>query len=204
MNRKMLDNAYGLMSAAETRAFYDAWAESYDAEIAENGYATPDRCAAALAQFATARDIAVLDIGCGTGMSGSALTEAGFTVIDGCDFSAEMLARAQAKGIYRTLVNTDLENPFPFEPGAYGAITAMGVLNPGHAPATTLDEVLALLPPGGLFAFSLNDHALADGSYEGRINENVDTGAARLLFREEGQHLPGIGLNSTVYVLEKT
>jgi DNA/RNA-binding domain of Phe-tRNA-synthetase-like protein len=33
-------------------ALYDEWAESYDDTLNESGYATPDRCAEALAQFA--------------------------------------------------------------------------------------------------------------------------------------------------------
>ena len=204
MTKKMLDNAYGLDGAEATRNFYDEWAASYDAEVTENGYVTPLRCAAALAKFCEDLDAPLLDIGCGTGISGSALKAAGFTTLDGCDFSAEMLEQARSKGHYRTLINTNLEDPFPFEKGAYANLAAIGVLNPGHAPASTLDEVLNLLEPGGLFVFSLNDHAMADYTYEARLNEHVDCANAELLFREYGPHLPKINLKSTVYVLRKT
>ena len=162
MTDKMIQNAYGLDGADATRTFYDKWAGTYDDEVAENGYASPARAAAALRDAVDDPARPVLDIGCGTGISGLALRDAGFTTLDGCDFSAEMLARAKEKGLYRTLFNTDLEDPFPFEPGAYAHIAAIGVLNPGHAPATTLDEILGLLDPGGLFVFTLNDHALSD------------------------------------------
>lgn len=202
MTKKLLDNAYGLDGAAETRAFYDQWADSYDAEVTENGYATPARCAKALASFVDDLSAPLLDIGCGTGMSGQALYATGFTTIDGCDFSAEMLEKAREKGLYRDLINTDLEEPFPFAAGTYRNASAIGVLNPGHAPAETLDAILALLEPGGMLVFSLNDHAMADRSYEARINEHVDSGSATLLFREYGDHLPEIDLKSNVYVLE--
>ena len=43
-----LSGAYGLEGSAATIGFYDEWAASYEAEIRENGYATPARCAAAL------------------------------------------------------------------------------------------------------------------------------------------------------------
>lgn len=200
--KQFLGDAYGLDGAGATRKFYDDWSGSYDAEVLDNGYAAPARCAAALKQFAGARASPLLDIGCGTGISGEAFREAGFTAIDGADFSAEMLAAAKRKKIYRDLVQTDLENPFPFEPGHYANIAAVGVLNPGHAPATTLDTVIALLPRGGCFVFSLNDHALEDGTYEGRIHEHVDAGSAQLRFCEYGEHLPKIGLKSNVYVLQ--
>jgi len=136
-------------------------------------------------------------------MSGEALKAAGFSTLDGCDFSSEMLAKADEKNIYRATITTNLEEPFPFEHGAYANLAAIGVLNPGHAPASTLDEILALLPQGGLFVFSLNDHALEDHSYEARLNEHVDSGSAALLFREHGSHLPKIDLKSNVYVLKK-
>lgn len=203
MKNEMLPKAYGLDTAEKTREFYGEWAATYDAEITQNGYATPGRCAAVLAQFAADKAAPVLDIGCGTGISGAALKSEGFSLIDGCDFSAQMIEIAKLKNIYRQLLTTNLENPFPFEPGSYSAISAMGVLNPGHAPASTIDDVLALLPPDGLFVFSLNDHALEDHSYEARLNEQFDSGSARLLFKEYGDHLPKIDLNSTVYLLQK-
>lgn len=199
----MLNNAYGLDGAEATKSFYDEWAASYDEEVTENGYMTPQRCAEALAEFVDDQTAPVLDIGCGTGISGIALKTAGFSKIDGCDFSAEMLKRAKGTSIYRELTNTNLEKPFPFESDAYVNMSAVGVLNPGHAPATTLDEILALLPSNGHFVFSLNDHALEDHSYEARLNEHVDCGTAQLMFREYGPHLPEINLQSNVYVLKK-
>lgn len=203
MTEKMLENAYDLEDAEATRDFYAKWAASYDLEVLENGYATPARAAHALADYADDLDAPVLDIGCGTGISGKALKSEGFTTIDGCDFSTEMLEKARRKDVYRNLINTNLENPFPFEQGTYAYITAIGVLNPGHAPAETLTAALDLLLPGGLIVFSLNDHALADKSYEACINEHVDTCNVALLFREYGPHLPKIDLHSNVYVMRK-
>lgn len=200
---KFLENVYDLNTADDTRRFYDDWSDTYDAEVAENGYATPARLAEALAEHVLNKRTPILDLGCGTGISGAALRDAGFETIDGSDFSAPMLAQAKAKGIYRTLLKADLTDPMPFEDGAYKIITAVGVLNPGHGPAEVLDAVLAKLPRAGIFAFSLNDHALADPSYEGRLMDHLDCGAAHLLFKDYGEHLPKIGLKSNVYVLQK-
>lgn len=203
-DKKFLDNVYDLDSPEATKAFYDDWSASYDAEVAEHGYATPGRCAEALKEFAPDLGRPLLDLGCGTGVSGAALKAAGFTTIDGSDFSAEMLEQARKKGIYRNLLQADLTDPMPFEDGAFDYISAIGVLNPGHGPAEVIDAVLAKLPRDGLFVFSLNDHALADPTYEGRLTEHVDAGNARVLFREYGEHLPKIDLKSVVYVVQKT
>ncbi len=199
-----LQSAYRAVSPDETREFYQDWARTYDDEVRENGYITPSRCAAALAELVPDKAAPVLDIGCGTGLSGLALRDAGFRVMDGSDLSPEMLKGAAAhKELYRKLWEVDLKNPFPFAPATYQNAAAMGVLATSHAPAGTIDEILAILPAGGMFVFSLNDHTLKDPEYEARINENVDAGRAAVRFREHGPHLPGIGMQSRVYVLQK-
>lgn len=203
--KAFLQTAYEVENTDQTRTFYGNWAASYDQEIGENGYATPRRCADALAKFSPDKSLPVLDFGCGTGLSGLALREQGFDNIDGCDLSPEMLAVAGARtGLYRHLWEADVENPFPFDPGTYAAIQAVGVIAASHAPAETIDQILSVLPPEGLFVFSLNDHTLQDPAFEARVVENIDTGFARLLLKEHGDHLPGINLKSKVYILQKT
>lgn len=201
--RRFLSSAYELRSAEDARRHYDEWAASYDDELAEQRYATPARSAAALAAFAPDLSAPVLDVGCGTGLSGLALAEAGFTAIDGTDLSPEMLERAKALGVYRNLFLGDLNEPLPVAPGAYAAMVAVGVINPGHAPPETVDAVLEHLHPGGLFVFSLNDHALAEPGFGAKVDEVIARSVAECPFREHGPHLPGIGLEATVFVLRK-
>ncbi len=199
-----LKDVYTIENTEHARDFYDGWADTYDAEIAANGYVTPRRCAEALAKFATDKSAPVLDVGCGTGLSGVALKAAGFANIDGCDLSPEMLQRAgKRKGVYRKLWEADIAHPFPFAPGTYTHIAAMGVIASSHAPPSTIDDVLAALPSDGMFVFSLNDVTLQDPEFEARIAENVDAGMARLIFKEHGEHLPTIDLKSVVYILQK-
>lgn len=201
MSGKFLDNAYAVDPSDGVRGLYDAWAASYDAEIAENGYATPRRCAQALAAFARDRSAPVLDFGCGTGLSGLALRAAGFDVIDGVDLSPEMLAHAGHKHCYRHLALIDEETPLPA--GPYAAIAAVGVIGPGHASPDTLDRLLAHLAPGGLLVFSYNDTTLTDPRFEAQLDTLIERGVGQLRLREHGPHLPGRDLQATVYVVEK-
>ncbi|SFD76002.1 Methyltransferase domain-containing protein [Sulfitobacter brevis] len=203
MSETFLDKVYTARDAAATRELYDDWAQTYEAEVGEQGYATPDRCAAALAEFLTDKSAPILDFGCGTGLSGHALHGAGFEAIDGADISAEMLAQANDHGIYRTLHHIEPDGDLPTTTGGYIAIAAIGVLGPGAAPVSLFDTLMHSLHAGGLVVFSFNDAALAEKSNEGRINEWVDSGAASLLFREYGEHMPGLDIKSTVYVIEK-
>lgn len=197
------NDVYELQDSASTQALYRDWADSYDADLVANGYAGPARCAEALAQFAGDLAAPVLDVGCGTGLSGEALATAGFSTLDGTDFSDEMLQVAARKDVYRELVKGDLAEPLPVAPGAYANIAAVGVFSPAHAPPELIDRAVGLLPRGGCFVFTLNDHALAEKVYEGRLREMVDACAADLLFKQHGPHVPGQSLGSTVYVLQR-
>lgn len=201
--RSFLDDAYRYSAPEETEAFYGEWAATYDEEIERNGYATPARTAAAMAACVEDLSAPFLDLGCGTGLSGRAFRQAGFTALDGTDFSQEMLDAARAKSVYRKLTRGDLHTPIPAQPGQYANMAAVGVISPGHAPPELMATALDLLPAGGCFGFSLNDHALEDEAYEGRMRALIADGTAELAFEEYGDHLPGIGLRAKVYVVKK-
>ncbi len=197
---KFLTTIYGARTADEVRRLYADWAATYDDEIAEAGYATPARVAAALRAAGADPSAPVLDFGCGTGVSGAALRAAGFLTVDGVDVTPEMLDRAAAKGLYRRLA---LVGAADDPPGGYAAVAAVGVIGIGAAPLVTLDRLVAALLPGGRLGFSFNDAALADAAHAGAVPALVAAGAVALAFQERGPHLPGIGVQSTVYVLEK-
>ncbi|MEB8386169.1 methyltransferase [Rhodobacteraceae bacterium KMM 6894] len=203
MDQTFLDKTYDLTGADATRTHYDAWADTYETEIAKNGYATPARVAEALRAVVSDTDLPTLDFGCGTGLAGLALRLHGFRAIDGTDVSPNMLKHAEAKGFYHRLWLRHPDDTPLFPKGSYPVIAAVGVIGIGGAPVDTIDSLMRLLPQGGLLAFSLNDKTLTDATYEQAIDDWVDTGAARLLFSETGPHLPTIDMNSTIYILEK-
>ncbi|MCP5038426.1 MAG: methyltransferase domain-containing protein [Rhodobacteraceae bacterium] len=204
MAEKFLDKAYGLNTNDAVKDHYDDWSASYDDEIGENGYQTPARLARLLAAVVTDINAPLLDFGCGTGVSGEALTTAGFSRLDGVDISPGMLRVARAKEIYRNLTQLDPAVPLPVGFGKYQTISAIGVVSTGGAPPETLDTLLNTLAPGGLLAFSYNDHTLEDVGYMDRLAYWQDGDRTREVVREYGPHLPGINLNSMIYVLEKT
>jgi predicted TPR repeat methyltransferase len=203
MPKKFLDEVYEASEPQAVADLYDKWAGSYDSELAQNAYATPDRLAMALAETEVPTETRILDFGCGTGLSGLALVGRGYTLIDGADLSAEMLAEAEAKQIYGRLWQADSVAALPVTLGEYGVVVAAGVVSPGAAPASLLGDLAGLLERGGHLAFSFNDHALADPDYLDALRTLRDGGDMTCLFEEYGDHLPGIGLKSTIYVFQK-
>lgn len=202
MAKDYLRAVYDLETQADTDEYYTAWAATYDEELARNGYRSPQRCAEALARFAPL-DTAVLDVGCGTGLSGAALAEVGYTDLSGQDVNAEMLEQARTRDLYRDLWVTDLDDPFPFEAGTYGALSAVGVIGPGAGPASLLGGAVDALASGGYMVFSYNDLALETSEYREALDQLVTTGAVEELFAERGPHIEALGSSSTVYVLRR-
>lgn len=201
MADEFLQQVYALETQQDTDAYYSAWAATYDEELTRQGYRAPQRCAEALAQFVSA-DAPILDLGCGTGLSGVALATAGFTDISGTDINADMLAVAQRAGIYRETWVTDVASPFPFEMGTYAAVAAIGVIGVGAGPASILGEALAALAPGGHMVFSYNDKALELPEFTGALADALVANATQV-FSERGPHFDGLGSQSTVFVLQR-
>ena len=135
-------------------------------------------------------DARILDAGAGTGLLGSALRELGFTRLDALDLSSAMLAEAERKGIYGTLTEGRLGNALPFDPAAYDAVVACGVLTTGHAPASCLAELVRITRPGGHVVFTLRSDRPPPG-FDGEIASLEESGRWKLVERgEEFQAMP--------------
>jgi predicted TPR repeat methyltransferase len=113
-----------------------------------------------------------------------------------------MLALAEKRGVYRTTWQTELDEPYPFEVGTYEAITAIGVIGSGAAPASVLAQALAALGTGGLMVFSFNDHTLESARYLEALEKALSQGC-ELAFREYGPHLEAQNVGSDVIILRK-
>ena len=200
---RFLKQAYTLKTTDDTLTLYEGWADSYEKTLRAHGYVTPQRCAEALSHHFAETDAPILDIGCGTGLSGLALRLAGFTAIDGTDLSAAMLDKSRLhKGVYKHLRQTSLDDPFPFAKGAYAAVTAMGVIADKHAPPETISQLVEKLEKGGLLVFSLNNHTLENPAFEAEIDLLTTEAKAVVLEAESGPHMTRYNMTSKIYVLQ--
>lgn len=198
-----LDALYTEGAVTDTVGLYDKWAEKYEADLIAIGYAAAMRCAQALAIADPDLSSPLVDLGCGTGLSGEALRAVGFTEIDGYDFSEGMLALARKKNCYREIVNVDLSEPDAVPDRGYRHAVLAGVLHHSHAPPEALFQALGLLPKGGCVVFTLNDETLRFPDYTGYIAGLVSSGEAEIALEEYGPHLPARDVGARVYVLRK-
>jgi SAM-dependent methyltransferase len=121
---------------------------------------------------------------------GAALVEHGFTSLDGLDLSPAMLAKAERKGIYRSLVEARLGDRLPYDDAAYDAVVSSGVLTTGHAPSSSLDELVRITRPGGHVVFTLRSDRTPPG-YDEKIAELLERGRWELVERgDELQAMP--------------
>lgn len=177
MSEPDLQGALTLTGLEACLSHYRAWAASYDSGFARDmDYLLPAHVAAAFR--AAGGGGPVLDVGAGTGLLAERLREMGQQgPIDAVDFSAEMLARAAEKGIYRSLTRADITQPIPL-PRQYGGVVSSGTFTAGHVGPEALPHLLALTLPGAQLALSINqrvwsaqgfDRALAELGAAGRI-----------------------------------
>ena len=178
------------------------WAPYYDKELTDNQYVTPFRCAQILNDLIYDKEVKILDVGCGTGLSGTALRKFGFYQIDGLDFSKEMLKIASKKKIYNSLLNLDLKNLSKLNK-RYEVIIASGVISPDHANPNIIKSAYSILNKDGLLIFSLNDHALSNDEFFKNIQFKIKCSNFTLLDQIYGDHIKGLKLNSSIFILQK-
>ncbi|MFD0683134.1 class I SAM-dependent methyltransferase [Actinomadura fibrosa] len=144
---------------------YDAFAAAYTAET-ENSlvnayYERPGMLA--LAGDVTGRRI--LDAGCGAGPLAAALRERG-AAVTGIDASAGMLQLARRRlGDGVPLHVADLNDPLPFDDGAFDDVVASLVLHYLEDWGPALAEIRRVLRPGGRLIASV-DHPLVAYTFQ--------------------------------------
>ncbi len=95
----------------------------------------------------------ILDLGCGTGLSGAAFKDLARR-LDGIDLSPLMLAKARERGIYDSLLVADIETALKQGAATYDLILAADTLVYLGDLAPVFAGVWRRLKPGGRFLFT--------------------------------------------------
>lgn len=149
---------YSSKTNQELEERYDQWATDYDSDLGGLGWTGPRAAAEVLARVASP-DAKVLDAGAGTGLVGVELKKLGFNDITAIDISNGMLEVAKGTGAYKAVQREVLGEPLGYETDEFDAVISVGTLTIGHAPPSSLDELIRVTKPGGKIVFSMRpDH----------------------------------------------
>lgn len=187
-----VEEALNLDSDAESiKAYYAAWAESYDQDL-EGYYTAPRMMVGLLREYLETRppelpaergDLLIMDAGCGTGLVGELLYKSGFRQIDGTDISSEMVDKARELGVYREL-HGDIDINEPSRPewiGAYHAVLCCGVFTLGHVPPTALHRLLEMAGAGGIVITSTRTAYYDSTDYQRVSDDLLSSGHVELI-----------------------
>ncbi|MGY6553461.1 MAG: tetratricopeptide repeat protein [Wenzhouxiangella sp.] len=169
-------------SAEYVQMLFDSYADRFDQHLVEAlEYRVPELLTKRLlARCSQAQLGEVLDLGCGTGLMAEHLAGRA-TALDGIDLSSRMLEKAEARGLYRSLVEADIRAYLATGSSRWQAIVAADVF----CYCGRLDDIFDMakhrLAPAGLLAFTVES---SDG-------EEVEASPATGRYRHSRDYLIG-------------
>ena len=168
-------------STDELMEVYDGWADRYDRELLEDwGYTSPQKAAQLLLEAMGSPELAVLDAGCGTGLVGVLLKEAGISFLTGIDYSSGMLAEAGRKGVYDALHTMDMNLPLTLPSDSYDAVTCIGTFTSTHVKPEAVTELARVTRSGGVLVFTVRDDYWQTTNFIDLVTELHVSGVARI------------------------
>ncbi len=145
-------------------ALFDGYAGEYDQHLTSTlQYRVPQALCALLAERVPERSgLDVLDLGCGTGLSGAALRGLA-RQLTGIDLSPRMLARARERGLYDHLIEGDIVQVLATQNAGFDLVVAADVFVYIGELEAVVASAARVLRPGGWLAFSVE--SLSEGEY---------------------------------------
>ena len=189
----------------DKQALYDDWAATYDRDlIDELGYVADAEACRRLEALVPDRAARILDAGCGTGLVGRRLQQAGYHDIHGNDYSAKMLQQARATGTYRSLAQHDLTLPVQTDQ-LYDAAISVGVFAFSLPSAEHLVNITVSLKRGGYALVTVNGKAWSEVDWPAKLQgfdqRHADT---RLVEIQTIDYLTAEGIDGRLLILQRS
>ena len=182
---------YSSQNNQELAERYDQWAKDYDTDLDQDfGWIAPQRVVDFFSKHVP-KDARVLDAGAGTGLAGEILSSLGYGEIVAMDLSQGMLDEAEKKGVYQEFRRMVMGETLDFPSDSFGGVITVGVFTLGHAPASSLDELVRVTRPGGHIAFSLRPDVYEENGFKEKQTALESAGKWKLVeVSEPFQALP--------------
>jgi predicted TPR repeat methyltransferase len=195
------------------RTLFDQYADRFDRDLTDTLKYRAPQAVADLLMRCGAKSAGTLDLGCGTGLSGLALEPFAAT-LDGVDLSPLMVAKAQARGIYRDLSVGEVHEFLERADRTWELIAAVDVLNYIGDLTPIFAAAASRLPPGGLFAGTVERHedggvVLTEKRRHRHGEDHVRTAAAQAglavvaLVEDALRHEGGTPVAGLIFVLRR-
>ncbi|KAL8770735.1 MAG: hypothetical protein Q9209_003602 [Squamulea sp. 1 TL-2023] len=201
-----LQSIHAISSPDDCSAIYDRWAKTYDIDVRHAGvdYVAPTVTAEAV--VAANGNIAgsILDAGCGTGLVGVALSQAGAKNIDGIDISSGMLDVARRTGIYKDLSVVDMSVVIDKRDQSYDVITCVGTFTEAHvSPIPAFRELVRIVKRDGLVVATVSDDVWVSGGYKAEVERLGAVGAVDILSTATVEYRRGTNKRARMVVLKR-
>ena len=184
-SKKGLNDAYSVKTPEDNIKLYKVWASSYDDDFAKkNDYRSPVLISNYYDKYSNKNDVPVLDVGAGTGLIAEVMNKKNTIDIDAIDISPEMLESAKSKNCYNKLIEADLTKNLDIDNNYYGAIVSAGTFTHGHIGPNTLDELLRVTKPSGLFVITIHSKVYVNQNFEQKF-QDINEQITDLTFHEE-------------------
>lgn len=182
---------YSSRDNAELAERYDVWAKDYETDLDRDfGWTAPKHTADVFARFVP-KEAKVLDAGAGTGAVGFFLGELGYKNLVAMDLSKGMLEEAEKKNVYSEFHQAVMGEQLDFPTGSFDAVVSVGVMTVGHAPASSLDELVRVTKSGGYIVYTLRPDVYEDSGFKEKQVALESEGKWKLIEQgEEFQPLP--------------
>lgn len=182
----------GSTDPQEVAVFYDRWAARYDADLNDWSYKSPAVVARLATQHAPAAK-KILDAGCGTGLSGRALRDAGFEGdLHGVDVSEQSLAIARSTGAYSSVGFADLQQPLEFADDSFDALVCVGVMTYVPEVESCWRDFCRVVSPGGVIVVTQRTDMWESRACADVVDRLVADGTwSTIWLSDPEQYLPG-------------
>lgn len=229
-NNAYLARVYSASDSTSLRTVYDDWSHVYDADMKNESinYVAPDIAVKKILLHlqqsesenhetsevemgeagtlggpgAALGNKVMLDAGCGTGLVGVKLAEAGAKIVDGVDLSEGMLSVAAKAGVYRELGAADLSKPIEKGDATYDVLVCVGTLTHGHVgPTPALGEFLRIIKSGGLVVATVLEDIWESGGYKAEVERLQTDGKVEVLETGLEDYRRGGGVQAVMLVM---
>jgi len=142
------------MEKVDRISAHDDEAAQYDQQVREYNCYSHDILFGMSFEYVKPREC-LLDIGIGTGLASLPFAKVGIEVF-GCDGSTKMLKVCESKAFTKELKVLDLQDiPLPYSDGFFNHVISCGVFHFFGELKPIVKEVLRIIKPGGIFAFTV-------------------------------------------------